>query len=166
MHRVVGNDSAVAFQDVPGRSLCSLGKFLAAIILLLTITFTIAANPERLPPGVYATTVNVDDVPAAFPPEAVAILVGQWQVEFTEGGSVVVTKDGDIVVVARYTSTPTHVEITDVLGALACLDEVNPVTGSYSWALNNRRLTLTLDADLCDARVVVLTTSSLQDIAR
>ncbi len=119
-------------------------------------------NSENLPPGTYTTTITAADIPPYFPPEAIAILVGQWQIEFTEAGSSVVTKDGDIVVVGHYNSNPTRIVLTDQQGALSCTDAPGIATGVYKWSLENEALILSAVRDRCAGRQVVLTAHALQ----
>jgi hypothetical protein len=119
-------------------------------------------NSTNLPPGTYTTTITEADIPPYFPPEAIAILVGQWQIEFTEAGSSVVTKDGDIVVVGHYTSTPTRVVLTDQQRALSCTDAPGIARAVYKWSLGNDELVLSSVLDRCAGRQVVLTAHPLQ----
>jgi hypothetical protein len=120
------------------------------------------ATSENLPPGTYTTTITEADIPPGFPPEAIPILVGEWQIEFTEAGSLVVTKDGDIVVVGHYNSNPFRVALTDQQGALACTDAPGIATGIYQWSFANDELVLTTVRDRCAGRNLVLTAHPLQ----
>jgi hypothetical protein len=86
------------------------------------------------------------------------VLVGEWFIEFTEAGSVIVTKTGEgVVVVGRYTSNPARYVTTDLLGLLACIDAPGEATGVYQWAFGDDELTLTLVQDRWDGRAFVLT---------
>ena len=139
---------------------------LAAVIALLLIVTLVSieaeASPIQPPPGTYTTTITEADIPPEFPPEFIPILVGQWESEFTEAGSIITSKDGEVVVVGRYTSTPVRVVLTDLLGPLAC--NINPgwATGVYGWMFDNNELTLTVVHDACEGRPVVLTAHPLQ----
>jgi hypothetical protein len=79
------------------------------------------AADERVPPGTYMTTITPEDIPASFQPEAAQILIGQWQLEFTDNGIAFVTKDGELVVTTRYRSNPARLILQDQSGSLACL---------------------------------------------
>lgn len=116
-------------------------------------------SSANLPPGIYTTTIVEADVPPPFPPE---ILVGQWQIEFTEAGSSIVTKDGEVVVIGRYNSNPSRVVITDLQGAYSCTDAPGIATGIYKWSLEGDELVLSAVLDRCVGRQVVLTAHPLQ----
>ena len=117
------------------------------------------ANSTKLPPGVYTTTITEADVPPPLPPEIVA---GQWQIEFTEAGSFIVSKDGDIAVIGRYKSNPSRVVLTDLQGAYSCTDVPGTATGVYGWSLVNNELVLSAVQDRCAGRPEVLTAHPLQ----
>jgi hypothetical protein len=135
----------------------------AALLIGATLLLPNAsASSAKLTPGAYTTTITGADVPASFPPEIIAILVGQWQIEFTEAGSVIVYKDGDIVVVGRYTSNPSRVVMTDLQGAYSCTDAPGIATGVYRWSLENNELVLSPVLDRCAGRQVVLASHPLQ----
>ena len=117
--------------------------------------------PE-VPTGIYTTTITLADFPPGFPPEAVAILLGQWQIELTEDGTNIVTKDGDVVVIGRYTAGRSHVVLRDEEGPLACTDAPGIATGVYTWSFENDELTLTPVLDRCFGRQFVSTVHPLQ----
>ena len=118
-------------------------------------------SSAKLPPGIYTTTITEADVPSSFPPEAIAILVGQWQSEFTEGGAFIVSKDGDIVVIGRYNSNRSRVVLTDLQGAYSCTDAPGIATGIYNWSLENDELVLSAVLDRCAGRQLALTAHPL-----
>jgi hypothetical protein len=131
----------------PGSSL------IAFIAVAMAFASGLAADHQNLPAGSYATTITLDDVPDSFPfPKR--DLVGQWQVEFSEAGSVIVTREGRIAAEGHYSSSPGSVEMTDVGGPYAC----GPIVGSYGWTLEDGELTLTLESDGCAGRTIILTT--------
>jgi len=135
----------------------------AALLVGVTLSLPSAkADSTKLPPGTYTTTIVESDVPPSFPPEAVALLVGEWQIEFTEGGSYIVTKDGDIAVVGRYTSNPSRLVMTDLQGAYACTDAPGIATAVYRWSVENNQLILSAALDRCAGRHVALTSHPLQ----
>jgi hypothetical protein len=119
------------------------------------------AAVERLPPGTYTTTLTEADIPASFPPEIASMLVGNWEVEFSETGALLVTKDAELVVVGRYRSNPARVIVQDEEGRLPCLP---PGAGVYAWVLDGERLTLTEVQDTCAGRALVLTSHPLQKV--
>jgi len=132
------------------------------ILSLVLLLPGVLATPKTLPTGVYSTTVTVTDIPATFPPEFVELLVGEWQTEYTSAGSYIVTKDGSIVVVGRYTSNATHLIMSDLQGAYACTDEPGIATGVYNWSLNGNELTLSPIRDRCVGRSAVLSAHPMQ----
>lgn len=123
-----------------------------------------AAKPDfaEVPTGIYTTTITLADFPPGFPPEAIAILVGQWEIELTEDGTNIVTKDGDVVVIGRYTAGRSHVVLRDEEGPLACTDAPGIATGVYTWSFENDELTLTPVLDRCFGRQFVSTVHPLQ----
>jgi hypothetical protein len=137
-------------------------------ITALLVTVTLAsidaeAGRIQLPPGTYTATITESDIPPGFPPEAIPVLVGQWQIEFTEAGTLIVSKKGEgVVVVGRYTSNPVRYVTTDLLGPLACVDEPGEATGVYEWTFENNELTLTVVHDRCAGRAFALTVHPLQ----
>lgn len=119
-------------------------------------------NSEDVPAGVYTTTITPADIPPDLPPEVVDILVGQWQIELTEDGANIVSKNGEVVVFGRYTASPSHVVLRDEGGPLACFDAPGIATGIYSWSFQNDELTLTPVLDRCFGRQLVSTAHPLQ----
>ncbi|HKA21610.1 MAG TPA: hypothetical protein VKN18_25260 [Blastocatellia bacterium] len=137
----------------------------AALLIGITLTLPNAkADSTRLPPGIYATTITASDVPPYFPPEVIEILVGEWRTEFTDGGTYIVTKDGEIVVVGRYNSNQSRLIMTDLQGVYACTDVPGVATGVYRWSLENNELVLVPVNDRCDGRPVVLTAHALHKL--
>jgi len=120
------------------------------------------AHSANLPTGIYTTTVTAADIPAEFPPEYIPILVGDWEIEFTEAGSFIVAKDGFPVAVGRYNSTSARIVMTDLEGALACTDAPGIATAIYRWTLAGDELVLTTVNDRCAGRNLVLTAHPLQ----
>ena len=137
----------------------------AALLIGITLLLpNVKADSTKLPPGTYATTITESDVPPFFPPEVIEILAGEWQIEFTDGGTYVVSKDGEIVVVGRYTSNQARVVMTDLQGVYACTDVPGVATGVYRWSLENNELTLVAVLDRCDGRPVALTAHPLHKL--
>jgi hypothetical protein len=132
------------------------------IAVAMSITFSLAVDHQNLPAGTYATTITLDDVPDSFQALPKSALAGQWQVEFTQVGSVIVRRNGNLAAEGRYSSSPGSLEMTDVLGPYAC----GPEVGRYGWTLNEGELTLTAEADSCVGRVAVLTTRPLLRLVR
>ena len=122
---------------------------------------TAAASSVDLPSGIYSTTIIAADLPAEVPPEFVAILVGYWEIEFTDSGSFIVNKDGSPVAVGRYNSNPGRVIMSDQDGLLACTDAPGIGTGIYRWTLSGNDLLLTTVNDRCVGRNLVLTAHPL-----
>jgi hypothetical protein len=138
---------------------------LALAILLGAFTVSpskVGASSANLPPGIYSTTITGADIPAEFPPEASAILVGYWEIEFTDSGSFIVSKDGAPAVVGRYNSTPGRVVMRDLEGPLACTDAPGIATANYRWTLSGDQLLLTTGEDRCFGRNFVLTAHPLE----
>jgi hypothetical protein len=104
------------------------------------------------------------DIPPDFPPEAADILVGTWWTEFTEAGTTVITKDGDVVANGRYTTSKSHLVMRDIDGPLACTDAHGIATGVYTWSLENNELALSPVLDRCFGRMFVLTLRPLQQL--
>ena len=137
----------------------------AALLLCLTalVPSALAVSGE-LPAGVYSTTITLADIPPDFPPEAAEILVGTWTTEFTDSGTMVTSKNGEVVVNGRYTSGKSHLVIRDLSGPLACRDAHGIATGIYAWSLVNGELHLTTVLDRCFGRMFVLTLRPLQQL--
>ena len=138
---------------------------LALVMALVALTASLpkaAASSANLPPGIYATTITAADIPPEFPPEAAAILVGYWEVEFTESGSFITAKDGAPVVIGRYNSNPSRLIMRDLEGPLACTDAPGIATGIYRWSLSGDELLLTTVEDRCFGRSFALTVHPVQ----
>jgi hypothetical protein len=138
---------------------------LALVITLLALTAslpTAVASSTNLPSGIYATTISAGDIPAEFPPEVVSLLVGYWEIEFTEPGSYIVNKDGSPVATGRYNSNPGRLTMRDLEGVLACTDAPGIATATYRWTLSDNELLLTTVNDRCAGRNLILTAHLLQ----
>lgn len=140
-----GTRQAQAKESVPGRNATG-----------------ITTEPADGPAGVYSTTITPADIPPDLPPEVVTILVGQWQIELTADGANIVSKSGEVVVIGRYTASPSHVVLRDQGGPLACFDAPGIATGIYAWSVQSDELTLTPVLDRCFGRQLVLTAHPLQ----
>ena len=116
---------------------------------------TVHSKSADVPPGTYTTTITEADL-QFFPPEIIALLVGEWQMELTEDGSNLVSKDGEIIAIGRYTSTPFHLVISDLEGPLACTDAPGIATGVYRWSFDNDALTFDAVNDRCIGRQTIL----------
>jgi hypothetical protein len=150
----------------------NLGK--ARLLLFLVPVFVLmgalaraplsaTASPMQLPTGMYITTIIAADLPPDYPPEFIPLTTGQWELEFTESGTLVITKEGAIVVEALYTSNPARVVITDLQGPFACVHQrPGATTGVYAWAFSGDELTFEAVHDSCVGRPEVLTSSPLQ----
>src|SRR6266498_1273543 len=129
----------------------------AALIVVSPSLPNAMAHSANVATGIYTTTLTAADIPASFPPEFIPLLVGDWEIEFTEAGSYIVNKDGYPVVVGRYNSNPARIVMTDLQGALSCTDEPGIATSTYRWTLAGNELILTAVHDRCAGRNLVLT---------
>lgn len=138
---------------------------LALVAMLIAVSPSVPnamAHSANVPPGVYIATITEADIPDSFPPEFVPLLVGDWEIEFTESGSYIVSKDGYPGVVGRYNSNPARIVMTDLEGAFSCTDEPGIATATYRWTLVGDELILTAVKDRCAGRNLVLTAHPLQ----
>ena len=110
----------------------------------------------------YTTTLTEADIPDSFPPEFIPLLLDEWETEFTESGSYIVSKDGYPAVVGRYNSNPARIVMHDLQGPLSCTDEPGIATATYRWTLAGDELILTAVKDRCAGRNLVLTAHPLQ----
>jgi len=120
------------------------------------------AHSASVPTGIYTTTLTAADIPAEVPPEVIRVLVGDWEIEFSESGSYIVSKDGYPVVVGRYNSNAGRIVMTDLQGPLSCTDEPGIATASYRWTVAGDELVLTTVNDRCAGRNLALTAHPLQ----
>lgn len=122
---------------------------------------TSAATSAAFPRGTYIMDLTRADVPAAFPPQAIPLLVGRYEFALAADGRTTMTKDGTVVVESRYAATQNQIAFYKDKGQYAC-DRVelagpgreNP--GAYSWAFDGKTLTFRKIADECAPRVLVL----------
>jgi hypothetical protein len=141
------------------------------VLSLALVAALVAVNPSvpkamaqsaNLPTGIYTTTITEADLPDSVPPEFIPILVGVWEIEFTESGSYIVGKDGYPAAVGRYNSTPGRIVMTDLQGPLACTDAPGIASATYRWTLAGNELVLTTVNDRCVGRNLVLIAHPLQ----
>ncbi|HEY2973908.1 MAG TPA: hypothetical protein VGJ48_15445 [Pyrinomonadaceae bacterium] len=144
-------------------------KYIVLSLALVTVLVAVSpsvpnamAHSANVPTGVYTTTLTAADIPDSFPPEYIPVLVGDWEIEFTESGSYIVSKDGYPAVVGRYNSNPARIVMTDLQGPLSCTDEPGIATATYRWTLVGDELILTTVNDLCAGRSLALTAHPLQ----
>ena len=134
----------------------------AALVIASAWGPNAVAHSASLPTGIYTTTLTEADIPAEFPPEFIPVLVGDWEIEFSESGSYIVSKDGYPVVVGRYNSNPARIVMTDLQGPLSCTDEPGIATATYRWTFAGDELILTAVNDRCAGRNLALTAHPLQ----
>jgi hypothetical protein len=137
---------------------------LALLFCLTTLVPSALADSDGIPAGVYSTTVTLADIPPEFPPEVADILVGTWTTEFTEEGTTVIKKNGDLVAYGTYTSSKSYLVMRDKGGPLACTDARGIANGVYGWSLDNNELHLSTVLDRCFGRMFVLTLRPLQQV--
>jgi hypothetical protein len=128
---------------------------LAISLLFLLAGFTLKS--PQLTPGVYAVTVTAESFPPKFPVEARGSLSGKWELTLMEGNRTRLTKDGELIVEGRYTSTTDRFVITDESGPLSCAKEPGMETGTYKLTVNEDKLILKAIDDKCDGRRFILT---------
>jgi hypothetical protein len=137
------------------RSRRRAGVALAIPLLLLLAGFTLKSS--QLQPGVYVVNVTAESFPPKFPVEARGELSGKWELTLSEGNRTRLTKDGELVVEGRYTSTTDRFVITDESGPLSCAKEPGMETGTYKLVVNEDKLVLKAIDDKCDGRRFILT---------
>jgi hypothetical protein len=123
----------------------------------LSATVTVAAAAAALPNAIYTMTLTPADMPEFFPPEAVEMLTGTWELDFTDPRSYSVRLDGVVLIFGRFTATPTRLIMRDLGGPLACLEEPRHAQGVYEWTLSDDGLVLSVVTDHCAGRPFVLT---------
>jgi hypothetical protein len=128
---------------------------LAISLLFLLAGFTLKS--PQLTQGVYAVTVTAESFPPKFPAEARGSLSGKWELTLMEGNRTRLTKDGELIVEGRYTSTTDRFVITDESGPLSCAKEPGMETGTYKLTVNEDKLILKAIDDKCDGRRFILT---------
>jgi hypothetical protein len=118
-------------------------------------TAAVSAVP-RFPNATFTMTLLPQDIPPFVPPEFAELLIGDWEMDFTDPRNSVVRLNGEVVAEGLWIATPARLVTRDVSGDLAC---VGPgfEQGVYGWSLNNGELTLTAVQDRCDGRAFVLT---------
>lgn len=119
-------------------------------------TAVVSAAPS-FPNTTYTVTLVAEDFPPFFPPEIVELLVGDWELDFTDPRISYARLNGELVVESRYTKNPARLVLRDIGGPLACLDEPRYAQGVYGWSLDNGELSFTVVQDHCDGRPFVLT---------
>jgi len=144
------------------RSIVLTLAFVAALAAVTASMPDAVAHSANVPTGIYTTTLTEADIPDSFPPEFIPVLVGDWEIEFTESGSYIVSKDGYPAVVGRYNSNPARIVMTDLQGVLSCTDEPGIATATYRWTLVGNELILTAVNDRCAGRNLALTAHPLQ----
>lgn len=122
-----------------------------------------AGAAEPLTPGTYAITIDASDIPSSFPPEFVPILLGEWKLEFSEDGVTIARKNGEIVVIGRYTANPARLVVHDTGGPLACT-EPGTATGIYALAISAGQVMATAIHDQCAGREFVMTAHPWQQV--
>jgi hypothetical protein len=138
----------------------SLALPAAALAIAVYSPDASAAPPERLSPGTYATAITPEDIPASFPPEAIPLLSGYWELQFAENGTALARKDGETVVTASYIATPGHLVFHDEGGTLACT-EPGTATGVYALMIDGDQVTAKAVHDGCAGRALVMTAHPL-----
>jgi hypothetical protein len=128
---------------------------LAIMPLFLLAGFTLKSTQAQQ--GVYAVTVTAESFPPKFPAEDRGALSGKWELTLLEGNRTRLTKDGEVVVEGRYTSTTDRFVITDETGILSCAKEPGLETGNYKLTVNEDKMILKAIDDKCDGRRFILT---------
>jgi hypothetical protein len=122
----------------------------------VSVSAAVASAAPSLPNTTYTMTLLPEDIPPFFPPEIAELLIGDWELDFTDPRISVARLNGEVVVESRYTSNPARLVLRDLGGPLACV-EPGTVQGVYGWALDDGELSLTVVQDRCDGRPFILT---------
>jgi hypothetical protein len=110
--------------------------------------------------GVYTITVTKDDLPQNASEEDKNRFVGKWEWTLSEYGRMKLTLDGKVKVEGKYASTADELKIIDEKGEIACNNSAGLETGTYKWMLENKKLTLIVVEDKCEARRTFFTHQS------
>jgi len=76
-----------------------------------------------------------------------------FELYFGEDGKVTVKMNGNVMVEGKYVIKENRLEVLDQAGPMAC---TTGQTGSYTWKLDGKRLTLKAADDKCEGRVAAL----------
>lgn len=80
---------------------------MVTVFLLIPTGFAVAAFPL----GTCTATITRGDVPANFPPQLVALLIGRWEATFAAAGRQTATKDGAVVAEGLYATTQIQIAV-------------------------------------------------------
>jgi WD40 repeat protein len=105
--------------------------------------------------GNYATTITPDDIPKDYP--ELSGNVGAWIITFANDGSYAVFSHGQQLTEAMYKVTQNQLTITDNTRCIQ-LYGPNAATGTYTWMLEGKMLTLKAVQDICLDQKLVLST--------
>jgi hypothetical protein len=110
----------------------------------------------RFPNATFTMALLPQDIPPFIPSELADLLIGDWEIDFTDPRHSVARVNGEVAAEGPWIATPARLITRDVSGDLAC---VGPgyEQGVYGWSLDNGELTLTAVQDRCDGRVFILT---------
>jgi hypothetical protein len=131
--------------------------------LLLPLLFSVTSFTStyaQLASGVYTITVTKDDLPQNASEEDKNRFVGKWEWTLSEYGRMKLTLDGKVKVEGKYASTADELKIIDEKGEIACNNSAGLETGTYKGMLENKKLTLIVVEDKCEARRTFFTHQS------
>ena len=137
-----------------------LTAFAVAALVLALSPVNARADSSVFPTGTYATTITAEDVakyglPSPYP----EILVGDWEMIFSDDGSFEVTNTstGQSGQGAYFTNQTVLIFGKDS-GELACY---SPAYAVYKWSASGNTLILTAMSDRCWGRYIVSTSHPL-----
>jgi len=115
------------------------------MVLVLLFVFAGCAAKPSLTPGTYASTITREDVTSY-------TFIGEWELTLTEGNGLSLSLDGRFREDGNYTLTQDQIVFTQMRGKYPC-----GATGTYQWAFDGKRLTLTTVEDTCEGRPTIFT---------
>jgi len=122
----------------------------------LSASAAIAGAPN-IPNVTYTKTITLEDIPPFVPPEAVPLLVGDYEFDLADPRAYIVRLNGEVVVEGWYSSNPARLVMRDLGGPFACLGEPGLAQSVYGWSLDGDELRLTVVRDPCNPRAFVQT---------
>jgi hypothetical protein len=111
-----------------------------------------------IPPGIYVSVIAESDFPPGFPPEVIALLAGEWRMDFTSPRRYAVSLNGNTLIQGESVTNPARFVMRDTGGPLSChLEHARQASGVYAWSISGSELTLTVVKDHCAERAFILT---------
>ena len=143
---------------------------LTVLWIIMMIALTACNSTGEQIQGSYVTDIKPEDIPTGFgnttiAPDDIALLSGQWQLNFLPDGSFTVTRNGELMIEeGHYEVNGNKLTVGKEKGLAACVGEARIESGIYEWSRDGDQVRFLVVDDKCGGRTVIFAAKPLTKV--